>query len=87
MLIEVKPPLDDAELCRIIFGGCVLWVCPGCWERNKEIIICPVSNRRCKYAKPVKDDKHGLIMNCNCKELLSIRQELVTAIQLLGYVK
>ena len=87
MLIKIIPPSSGSESCKIIFGECLLWVCPGCWERNKKIVIAPVRNHGCKYIKPVKDNQHGLPGDCNCEELLSMRQGLVTAIQLLGYVK
>ena len=89
MLIKIVPPLSRSELCSITFGKCILWVCLGCWGRNKKITICPVPNneKSCKYVKPVKDKKHGLPGNCNCKKFLLLESELITAIQLLGYAK
>ena len=86
-MIKIIPTSNREELCRIIFGECILWACSGCWKRNKKIVICPENKKMCEYIKPAKDDIHGLPGDCNCEELLSMREGLVTAIQLLGYVK
>ena len=86
MLIKIVPPSNSDELCLITFGECILWVCSACWKRNKKIAICP-ENKKCEYLKPAEDDRHGLLGNCNCEKLLSLKQGLITAIQLLGYAK